>query len=278
MTSVEGRTRKLAAAGVFALLTACSRSPEGASPPANAQAPAPAATPAPPPAPPPTAPVEIPALPPPVDRAALLDAVAQAAEAFASGQALPPDIAKLAGRHFEVGLPLGCQGPAPADSPVGYSWDAKTRKLKIWATPETWTETKPIRALLGSPETEAIEGFWLRRPWLRSPDCPAQPAGPPGAASPPTVGLAQVFDKGGSRLLRRNGRAYETTRRLEENKTPPAAGYRLVLAGRIVDRGGAPIRCRSDSADQRPVCFVLVELDHVSLETPDGGGVADWSS
>lgn len=207
--------------------------------------------------------------------------MAQAAEAFATGQPNPPELAKLAGRRFEVRLPFGCHGPAPADAPLGYAWEPKARKLTLRAMPQTWTAAQPIRALLGSPATEAIEGFWLSRPWIHSADCPAQPAGvagAAGAAAPQTVGLAQVFDKGGSRLLRRNGRAYEATRRLEDDQAPPANGYRLVLAGRIVDHDGSAIRCRSDGADQRPICFVLVELDHVSLETPEGAAVADWSS
>jgi len=275
MTSAEGRARRLAAAGLLVFVASCSRAPDASSPPANAAAPPPANAAAPAP-PAPT--IEIPKPPPPIDRAALLGAVAQAAEAFATGQAPPPELAKLAGRRFEVRLPFGCHGPAPADAPLGYAWEPKARKLTLRATPQTWTDEKPIRALLGSPATEAIEGFWLSRPWIHSADCPAQPVEPAETAAPQTVGLAQVFDKGGSRWLRRNGRAYEATRRLEDAQTPPASGYRLVLAGRIVDRDGATIRCRSDGADQRPVCFVLVEMDHVSLETPEGDAVADWSS
>lgn len=217
--------------------------------------------------------------PTPLGRPELLAAVAQASDAFAAGRPAPEAVTQLAGRRFEVRLPFGCRGPVEAGA-LRYAWDADSRRLMLSARAEVLTKTPWAKALVDDAASEAIEGFWISRPWITSSDCPARAGSADAfAASPETVGLVQVFEAGGSRLLRRNGRPYEVTLRLPENQTPPAAGYRLVLAGRIADTGEQPpIRCRAADADQRPVCLVQVELGRVAFESVDGEQHAEWTS
>jgi hypothetical protein len=281
MTSAERRACRLAAAGLsvvgLSVVVACSRpsSTEQSPPPRpQPQAPAPA-----PPTPTP-APVEIPKAMLPVDRGALLAAVAEAADAYATGKTSPASVAELAGRRFEVVLPFGCHGSPPETAALRYAWDGEARKVKLTVTPQTWTKVPWVRELVASEDdAEAIEGFWLSRPWIRSADCAAQPAVSGAPASAETVGLAQVFEKGGSRLLRRNGRPYEVTRKLDADQAPPMEGYRLAVSGRIADTGETPpIRCRSDGPDQRPTCLVRVELDRVELRSGTGEEIAAWAN
>jgi hypothetical protein len=220
----------------------------------------------------------LPTIPPPIDRPVLLAAVAQATEAFALGQAYPQAAAGLAGRRFEISLPFGCHGASSATAALRFDWNAGGRKIKLIATPQDWSQNAVVRQLVGTPETEAIEGFWLSRPWIPTADCPAQAASAKAPVSPETVGLVELFEKGGSRLLRRSGRPYEVTRKLANGETPPDVGYRLILSGRIPDSDPQPIRCTSAGPDQRPTCFVRVELDRVSLESGAGASIADWTS
>ena len=221
--------------------------------------------------------IEIPRPAPPLDRRAILQAVDEAANAFALGRPHPKDVLELAGRRFELVLPFGCHGSGPETAPLRYEWDTEERKLKISAVPQTWTTTEPVRSLVGAAETEAIEGFWIARPWIRDAACPQGSPAPGATPSPRHVALAQAFAKGGSRLLRRNGRPYQATRKLDEGQTPSPGGYRLTLAGRIVDDGRPPVLCRGDGPDQRPTCFVRMELDRVALGS-ENEQIAEWTS
>ena len=181
-----------------------------------------------------------------------------------------------------------------------YRYDAERGTLQLSAAPEIWTDAEWARALAGVGNVEAIEGFWFRRPWLRTENCPVVPPPPADAAapagedvageaetqqaeappvalppSPETLGVARVFEAGGSRLLRRGGRPYEVTRRTEPAEAPGPQGFRLVLQGRL-SAASDPIRCRSDSPDRRPICLLLVEFDRVAFEDPAGKTLAEW--
>jgi hypothetical protein len=93
------------------------------------------------------------------------------------------------------------------------------------------------------------------------------------------VGIAAVFEAGGSRIGRRNGRAYTFTVRSQNGEvlTPPAGGYRLLLEGRVVGfLGGRAIRCRAPGPDHRPVCVTAVQLDKVAFEDATGGVISEW--
>lgn len=266
-----------AAALVLLLLSACTPRQES-----SAQAPGPE------PKAPPAAPVL--AAPPPLARAGLLAAAAEAASAAAAGAPYPEAAQALEGRRFALRLPFGCWGPAPAGARMGYAVDPARGALRLAARPETWTDAPFAAPLTAGQDVESVEGFWISRPWTTSEACPApSPAQPQDAASgaalspetpsPETLGIAQVFVEGGSRLLRRGERPYEATVKLGEGETPGVGGYRLVLEGRLA--GGPehqPIVCRSGHPDRRPTCLARVELDRVAFEDAGGKTLAEWRS
>ncbi|MGA0604739.1 hypothetical protein ACO2Q0_01960 [Phenylobacterium sp. VNQ135] len=246
----------------LALLSSCG-------PREQAAPPEPAAPPQTAPTPPPTPPV--------VGRAELLAAVAAAASAVAAGDPPPAAAGALAGRRFALRLPFGCFGPSP-DAAAGYAYDATKQVLKLSARPEPWTDADWARELAGTPSTEAIEGFWIRRPWMAAEACPKAAPAPMIAPAPETVGLAQVFEEGGSRLQRRAGRPYEATEKLETEPPPGQGGFRLALEGRVAApaAGGGPIRCRAAHPDTPPLCLVLVDIDRVAFEDAAGRQLAEW--
>lgn len=248
-----------------ALVVACSQPAEPAKAPAPEQPPPVISL--------PPAPTQAPVL----TRADLLAGVAQAASAHGAGSTYPKAVAELAGRRFALTMPFGCDGPAEAGAGASYTLDSAGRALKLSARPEQWTDTgwKQVFGDLG--EVEALEGFWLRRPWLLESACPAKFPTLPGALpSPETVGLVRVFEAEGSRLLRRGDRPYEITRKVNPETPPPTDGFRLVLEGRIAGAKGQPVRCRSARPDQRPACLVAVEFDRVAIEDPQGETLAQW--
>lgn len=266
------RPSAVALAATALLLSACQRD-EAATPPPPVAA-APAET------------TEAPAAPAPtLDRAGLLQAMDAAASAYAAGQ---NSGASLAGRRFVVRQAFGCAGetPPPAEAAPGsglatWSWGPRRESLKLVMAPGDWTESALLAG--GADSWEAAEGFWMSRPWLRAEGCPGVGSDPlasgPVAPSPQSVGLAAVFEEDGSRLGRRNGRAYEFTVRGEGDEAPaaPVRGYRLVLEGRMTAfADGRAIRCRAASADQRPVCIGAVHLDRVAFETADGATLSEW--
>ncbi len=263
---VPPRPSVVALAASLIFLSACQREPTAASAPVAEPAQTPVVT---------VAPAPI------LDRASLLQAMDIAASAFAAGQEVAG--ASLAGRRFVVRQAFGCGGPAAnAPSQAGLAtvtWSENRESAKLTLTPGDWSQSALIA---GDAETwEAAEGFWLARPWLRVNTCPAVQGGAsleaPSAAQ--TVGLAAVFKEGGSRTVRRNGRAYEATLRADGDQplTPSVQGYRLVLEGRMTAfADGRAIRCRAVDADQRPVCIGAVQLDRVAFEDAEGKTLSEW--
>lgn len=263
----------LAVAGLLAV-SACDREAAPAPAPPEPATPAPAVT--------VTAPSIV------LDRAGFLAAVDAAASDYAAGGPGTSQTS-LVGRRFTIRQVFGCGGPAAtppaADDASGngqgvWSWSADHKSQLLNLTPGDWTNS----ALLAgeTPTWEAAEGFWISRPWLRGDGCPgAQPDPLAGqaAASPQTVGLAAVFTAEGSRLGRRNGRAYSFTLRGEGGQPPATSsgGYRVVMEGRFTAfPDGRAIRCRAASVDQRPVCIAAVQLDRVAFETADGALLSEW--
>lgn len=111
---------------------------------------------------------------PPLDRAALLSAVAEAASATAAGSEMPESVTSLDGRQFEVRIRFGCRGPAQdlQNAWLGWSYDAEKRTLRVQAKPTISKEEKLVADLAGE-DYESVEGFWIPRPWLRQAVCPA---------------------------------------------------------------------------------------------------------
>lgn len=230
-------------------------------------------------------PVPLPAL----TRGDLVSAAGQAASAYAEGK--PPSTADpLVGRAFAVRIPFGCNGPASAeaaegenDGLAGWSWGPDRKTLRLRMAPSDWTASAMLAKAGASDKWEAVEGFWVPRPWLASESCPAVRSDPlqTGAhpSSPQTVGLAAVFEAGGSRLGRRNGRAYEYTIRAKDDEplTSPEAGFRILLEGRLRSfPSGRSIECTAAGPDQRPICIIAVQLDRVAFEDGNSSTLSEW--
>lgn len=245
---------------------------------------------APPPDAPATPPIAVPMAPVPaaaLGRAELLRAMDAAAAAYAAGE--PASQETLAGRRFVVRQAFGCSGPAntavaTADGLARFSTQGARSDIELSLTPATWTGSPLVAQAEG---WEVVEGFWLSRPWLRTEACPqvatvtgADAVPPPlPLSTPPTMGLAAVFETDGSRLGRRNGRPYSLTVRSKDGQpaTAPAGGYRLVLEGRLSSfADGQAIRCQALSPDHRPVCLAASRLDRVAFEDAGGGLLSEW--
>jgi len=249
----------------------------------------------------PTTSVEaLPVADPPLDREGLLLAVARATSEFAAGRDDSARQRALDGRLFEVALRFGCTNAG--DDTRLWSFDESTRVLRIRVEPEMATSLPEIEQLdLG--DFEAIEGFWVRWPWMLEASCPAvaeraetgDPSAspdseasanvPPAAKEPraehvvPRIGIAHFYTEEDSRTLRREHRAYEATRKLAASEEPSESGYNLVLSGRLSRMpDGRTIACASQHPALPPTCIVSVTFDRVALRRPEGELVAEWAS
>lgn len=247
----------------------------------------------------------------PMDRAHLLRTVANVASAAALGQDDSNAQRDLDGSRFEVRLRFGCTGGAVEASklePFGVAFDSEKRTLSIRAKPDI--DLEGLAVTQGDERAvEAIEGFWIRYPWLLNAGCAIAPAAPhPQETSEPTtearqnavkgkptaslapasdtfaplarsVGIAQFFTQSDPRTVRRNGRAYEIKRVLKAGELPSAEGYNLVLAGRLRSpRQGKVIACKPRGSDTPPECMVSVAFDRVWIENPANKSIlAEWS-
>jgi hypothetical protein len=218
----------------------------------------------------------IPTPEPPLGREQLLLAASRAASDFAAGVDDKQRQQALADKNFEFRIRFGCEGPAK-DSRAGLGWtfNEKSGALKVRATPTLSAKDAPVEALAGEA-FEAVEGFWIRRPWLLQAACPrtpeAAPASDEAAAQSATdvtperiVGIAQFFTATGPRTLRRSGRPYEATKRVDDGQAMDS--FDLVLSGRLTPLpNGRVITCASSTTAERPVCVISVEFGNVSIE------------
>lgn len=247
-----------------------------------------------------------------LSRAELVAALALAASAHAAGASNAEGPA-LAGRPFSLRLPFGCFGPAgegasptaaalAGDGLASWRWSEDRRSQILSLRPVDWTRSS-LLGVSGDPMWDRADGYWIARPWLASDDCPAaspsttssptvesenQGASPPteaqigapnAAASPFTAGLAAIQTAEGSRLGRRAGEPYSFTVRGVDGTAPvaPAAGYRLVLEGRIgTFPDGRAVRCSAPNPNRRPTCIAAVALDNVRFETASGARLSEW--
>ena len=253
----------------------------------------------------------LPVADPPLDRSGLLLAVARAASATALGRNDISEQQGLDGQRFEMRIRFGCPA-AVLPQAVGESSDSSTapfvtgfnpkdRTLRIRARPDL-TRQEPWIATLGGEEVEAVEGFWIYRPWLLLAGCPAplpdrlppggdgagragstplaDPARPVAQARSSRVGIAHFLTTSDPRTGRRNRRAYEATKVLDAERRPSGQGYNLVLAGRLKKLPTRRvISCQSTSVNAPPDCVVSAQFDRVRIEWPDSSEViAEWSN
>jgi hypothetical protein len=234
---------------------------------------------------------------PPMNRAALLQAVAQARSAAAAGSDDREAQKALDGKEFELRIRFGCDGAAPGDktkASLSWSFDSKSGVLRLRAAPDLSEDAAVAKGLQG---VEAVEGFWLSRPWLLNAACPAKPAPPvtdaegkppsaaeaaPSALAAPAlkVGIAQFFTATDPRTTRRDHRPYETVDKRDPGSTIGTQGFDLVLSGRLrVRPEGRVIRCVSSGPDAPPACVVSAQFDHVWIDdSATKERIADWSS
>lgn len=299
MRSHPLRPARLHLLAALALLAACQPEPQDSGNTRNAETPK----------------LNLPAVPrpqPPLDRAGLFAAVAQAASAEASGADDTEAQRALDGRQFALRIRFGCKGPSSElrEEWLGWSFDRESRTLRVRARPTLSAEENLVLEL-GGDQFEAVEGFWIPRPWLLTPACPAtaavssKPAGPAAdealaktAAAPvparaaavpdepviepmpkwPRVGIAQFFTDTDPRTGRREMRPYEAVKTLNENQSIGSTGFNLVLSGRLKalpDK--SVIACVAKGADSPPECIVSVDFDRVWIEKPaDREIIAEW--
>jgi hypothetical protein len=107
----------------------------------------------------------------------------------------------------------------------------------------------------------------------------AAPEPAPPQAPLQSVGIAQFFTATGPRTMRRSGRPYEATKRLDADEQPSGA-FDLVLTGRLVALpDGRVIACTLSDASEQPSCVISVEFGKVSIERADTHEqIAQWGS
>ena len=239
---------------------------------------------------------EVPLPKPPMNRAALLQTVALARSAAAAGVDDSQAQRSLDGKQFELRIRFGCAGAADKldNAALGWTYNADTRVLRISATP-TLNGDDPLVAQLNAKDVEAVEGFWIPRPWMLQASCPVPPAAPTAppetdtaqqpstaiAKAAGTIGIAQFFTAADSRTMRRDHRPYAATKTLDAGTAQVGAeGFDLVLEGRLQPGpGGRVILCKSSAADRPPDCTVSARIDRVRFEQPETGEtIAEWGS
>jgi hypothetical protein len=227
----------------------------------------------------------------PLDRSALLFASTKAASAAVLGQDDLNAQRDLDGKTFEIRIRFGCSTAAvstaataaPKPGPFNVRFDSVSRTLRVRAMPDLTRDNLHVAAIAGSG-VEHVEGFWMRRPWLLTPGCPARtsPSGeePTSAASDQRVGIAQFSTAGDARTGRRDGRPYEATKVLEEGALPSRLGYDLVLSGRLKKLpDGRVIACLALGLEVPPECVISAQFDRVRIQTPDGKStLGEWST
>ncbi|WP_310539964.1 hypothetical protein [Phenylobacterium sp.] len=240
---------------------------------------------APAPAPPPPAPIAAAAPPPALTRADLVDAAERATTAFATGTKAGGDRSPLIGRSFRLDIAFGCDGPRTgADGGQAFAeYDIDKGVLRLVARPVNLTALPLVKDLDETAEIEAVEGFWIPRPWAATETCPPKRAveiqATPTPPAAQTLALAQVFETSGSRVSRRGGRPYEFVRKVDKADTSVLSHtYRLRLEGRLVGfKDGQPHHCWSESPDHRPICLYAVAYDRVAfLDGDTGETLSEW--
>jgi hypothetical protein len=213
-----------------------------------------------------------------LDRAGFLKAMASAASAHTAGARSAAD---LDGRRFAIRIRFGCDGPAPAGNNGPLRWtEAKDKaSIEIMAKPDLSLEAEAL-AGISDQTIEAVEGFWIPRPWQMDDSCPATEAGDAEAIlpAPQLVGLAQYFTAEDSRVGRRSGRPYVATRKIASPAELPKSGLILLLEGRFEAwPDGQVIRCAGSGRNQRPACIASAHLDRAAFLKPDDSSViAEW--
>jgi hypothetical protein len=208
------------------------------------------------------------------------------ADQFAAGSPAAPGADPLTGHRFFLKLPFGCNGAngAMLNPQTAVSYDATQDSLTVTAQPGSWASLPVMQPLVDAGKAEAVEGFWLPRPWTLSESCPPpNSAAPPAIATPATaqtVGLAQIFTPGSARTLRHSEHPYSFTRKLgADGGNLLNHSYYLVLEGTVSGYpDGQSLHCWSEAPDHQPICIYAVTLSRVSFQDSTSGEIlASWT-
>jgi hypothetical protein len=227
-----------------------------------------------------------PASPAVLERADLLTAAERAASDYAAGLRSTSSPDPLKGRRFALELAFGCNGAngAMLNPQTTVFYDAAQASLTLTAQPGLWSSLPLMQPLLDAGQAEAVEGFWVPRPWTTSESCPPASNEPPPAIATPasaqTVGLAQIFAPGSARTLRHSEHPYSLTRKLPPDDADLLShSYHLILEGVITGYpDGRSLHCWSESPEHHPICVFAVTFDRVAFQDAVSGQVlASWS-
>lgn len=225
--------------------------------------------------------------PPPLqklDRAALIDAAALAASAYAAGDLTYAKFQEFAGRRFELVLPFGCTGPAAQEEKLerGWRYDEKSGIFQA-AFPSNIMVSAEGAApadVAMDPATEFAKSFWIEREWLRQGICPVVPDAPLTATSADakSVAIAEIANEERPRADDRDGAPYQVSKRLAAEQLPYKNGLKLILSGRLASVPKIPFRCTSVDPNQRPICVILARFDKMQITNASGSEIyGEWA-
>ncbi|MGN5373404.1 hypothetical protein [Sphingomonas hankookensis] len=223
----------------------------------------------------------------PFDRAGLLAIASVAADAVTLAGDRAVDVEHVVGRRFSIALPFGCTGPLRDDDAAGTGWryDAAGKALRVqvapnrWPPADWWSQAAPAGV-------QAIDGFWIARPWSSSEACPALPSPTAAIDADPvtlpgqTLAIGQVVGSDATRQDGRDTLPYVAVVRTEPDAVRTDQGFRLRLSGRLAALpGGQVTHCHQPGgAEQRPLCLIGVTFEEVAIENPaTGTTLARWS-
>lgn len=227
----------------------------------------------------------IPTPPPPLGRAELLEAAAAATDAVASGATLPPANAALIGRSFILRMPFGCGGEMRDEEKqerwAGWTFNPKSRALRLTVRASEFAEAEWVKQIAGEMTFDAIEGFWIGRPWTSADRCGAdRNASSDVVLSEPNqrLAIAQFYSPEGSRTLRRGDRPYSSTVKLDEGQSPSPAGYQIQLEGKLSGfPDGQPVHCVQQDSAVAPRCLIAVQFERVAFFVPgQDDAIVEW--
>lgn len=232
----------------------------------------------------------------PLSRRELLLAAAEAASDFAAGVNDTERQRELSGQPFSLSLRF-CEGDRD-EALFRSSFDQESRVVRLEVRPDINASSLLVQQLR-EPTIEAVEGFWIRKPWLLEPACPTRAPAAPATEPPnaeaggeastetmqeqaegrpqrvPRVGIAEFHDQTSDRSARRGNRPYEVTKRLPEGAR--VGPVDMVIQGRLrALTTGKVIVCTGGSATMPPSCIISARVDAVSLRQTSGEVLGDW--
>ena len=172
----------------------------------------------------------LPVAEPPIGREALLLAAARAASAAALGRNDASWQRELDGKRFEVRIRFGCPASRSVTEEGGrfeVRFDEENRTLRLRAAPNLNLNDKTIGGL-SSETVEAVEGFWIQRPWLLADGCPRVPQPPQDTRQAEAPGRAPAGEDEAVRPQERERPGSRTEQDAKAAEAPPSTSHRRI--------------------------------------------------